>query len=564
MRPHTESPKQKRGGDYVYDALVQAGIELLVGLPGTQTLPLDRVVAERDEMEYLMARHETSIPHIAWGYYEATGTPAATLTVPGPGDTNSMHGLKNAYEDCVPVIHVSADSNPADRGKGPIHEIEPDTYDNVVKANVNVQAEAELPDKVARAIQCALTPPFGPVRIGVPSNLLASSFRAPQASVTPSRVDYDNSAQYTGAVEALAAAERPILYVGGGARRSSGANSAIDDLVETLDVPVLCSYKGKGVFPEDDPRFLGITAKHLPQGPTELLAAADTILALGTDFDGVTTADWSLPMGETLIHVNLDVSEIDSVYEADIAIVDDVRCAVEQLLEGLDSADRQAESWDGAELASSARSEYLEHLQDERLLEGSPVNTPGALRTIRDTLPRDAVVTTDIGGFRLWSKQVFEAYDQQQYITAGSWAGMGVGLPAALGAKAARPDQPVVTLTGDGGLMMCLTELHTAVEHGLDVVVLVFNDSDYGIISKSPKIDEYTDGRRFEWNSPDFATIAEGFGCQGVKVDSRSGLRDELVRALEADGPALIDIDVPSDEQSVVDAGRYSSKVVPR
>lgn len=563
MATQSDSRNSKRGGEYVYDALVDAGLELLVGLPGTQTLPLDRVVAERTEMEYVMARHETSIPHVAWGYYEACDKPAATLTVPGPGDTNAMHGLKNAYEDCVPIVHISADINPEDRGKGPIHEIEADTYDNVVKANVTVETETELTEKVERAIELALTPPCGPVRIGVPSRILEATFEASTVSVTPETRRHDNGAAYADAVDALANAKRPLLYVGGGARRSSGADETIERLAETLDAPVLSSYKGKGVFPEDDQRFLGVTAKHLPDSAKQVLDAADTVLALGTDFDGVTTANWSLPMGETLIHVNIDPSDIDVAYDSAISIVADVEHAGKRLLKDLRRTATQSTSWSGAELAADARAEYIDHLEEQGLLDDSPVNTPGALRTIRDVLPRETIVTTDIGGFRLWSKQVFEAYDRHQYITAGSWAGMGVGLPAALGAKLAHPDELVVSLTGDGGLMMCLTELHTAIEHDIDVVVVVFNNSDYGIISKSPKIDQYTDGQRFEWGSPDFATIAEGFGCRGIDVDSRADLRTALTEAVSAERPTVINVDVPSDERSVVDASKYSSEINP-
>lgn len=551
----------KRGGDHVYDALVEAGIELLVGLPGTQTLPLDRVVTERDQMEYVMARHETSIPHMAWGYYEAGGTPAATLTVPGPGDTNAMQGLKNAYDDCVPIVHVSADANPEERGKGPIHEIDPDTYDNVVKANVNVETEHELTEKVERAINVATTAPYGPVRLGVPSRILEATFEADPVSVSTGTVQHDNDRNYEQGVAALADAERPVVYVGGGARRSPDGGRVARELATVLDAPVVSSYNGKGVFPEDDPRFMGVTAKHLPAGAKRVLEAADVVLALGTDFDGVTTANWSLPMGETLIHVNLDVDDIDASYESDVAIVEDVGRAGEALLDGLQGADRAVERWTGAEIATSVRDEFFDHLESEGWFVEGTVSTPSGLRAVRDALPHDGIVSTDIGGFRLWAKQVFEAYDQEEYITAGSWAGMGVGLPSALGAKLAHPDRPVVSLHGDGGLMMCLTELHTAVEHDLDVVVVLFNNCDYGIISKSPKIDQYTEGQRFEWGSPDFATIAEGFGCRGVDVETTADLRAAVEDGLAADVPTLINVDVPSDAPSVVDAAAYESTV---
>ena len=148
----TTGPGTKRGAEYVYEALLAAGIELLVGLPGTQTLPLDRTVAAREKMTYVMARHETAIPHVAWGHYETSGEVAAILTVPGPGETNAMHGLKNAAEDGVPIVHIAADVNPDERGRSPIHEIEPGTYDNVLKENVIVTRPFELPGAVRRGI----------------------------------------------------------------------------------------------------------------------------------------------------------------------------------------------------------------------------------------------------------------------------------------------------------------------------------------------------------------------------------------------------------------------------
>lgn len=561
MSAYGGNSSAKRGGEHVYDALVDAGLELLVGLPGTQTLPLDRVVAERDEMEYVMARHETSIPHIAWGYYEATEQPAATLTVPGPGDTNAMHGLKNAADDCVPLIHISADANLEDRGKGPIHEIEPDTYDNVVKANVNVETANELTEKVARAIEVATTAPYGPVRLGIPSGILEATFEADPVTVSAEAVQHNTTRDIERAVEALATAARPIVYIGGGVRRSSGGDAVSRELAEVLDAPVVTSYKGKGVFPEDDPRFMGVTASHLPPGAERALDTADVVLALGTNFDGVTTANWNIPMGETLIHVNLDVNDIDAAYESDIAIVDDAAHAGRALLEGLSESEHTSQSWDGEAVATRVQDEYEAHLDSLGLLDDDPIATPSGLRAVRDVLPRDGIVSTDIGGFRLWAAQVFEAYEQEEYITAGSWAGMGVGLPSALGAKLAHPDRPVVSLHGDGGLMMCLTELHTAVEHDLDVVVVVFNNSDYGIISKSPKIDEYTEGHQFEWESPDFTTIAEGFGCRGVDVDSHRELRQAVEAGLEAAGPTLINVDIPVDEPSVVDASSFESSI---
>lgn len=558
----SQSTLKERGGDLLYQALVDAEIDTLIGLPGTQTLPLDRTVAQRDEMTYVMARHETAIPHIAWGYYESSGNVAATLTVPGPGDTNSMHGLKNALDDCVPIIHISADSDPADRGKGPIHEIDPNTYDNVVKANLNVETEIEFLETVKRGIAIAQTPPYGPVRLGVPSGLLAATITPPDAHVTPGRSDYDIDAELDEAIEMISRSPRPVVYVGGGARRSPGGPDAIRDLVETLDAPVFASYKGKGVFPEDDPRFTGVTARYLPAGAKRVLSRADTVLALGTDFDGVTTSNWALPMGENLIHVTLDPNDVNAAYSADVAIVGDVSEATREISRKLSGLSNQS-WWDGTRIGDAVRAEYRQHLADEGLLDDeAPAKTPGVLCQLRDVIPRESIVTTGIGGHRLWANAVFEAYGPNRYITAGSWAGMGVGLPSAIGAKLARPDSPVVCLTGDGGFLMCLQELHTAVEEELGVVVVVFNNSDYGIISKSPKINEYTRGQQFSWDSPDYVGIAESFGARGTVALTPGEARSAVETALAADGgPVVIDVQIQTDEPSVDDMADYDSAV---
>jgi acetolactate synthase-1/2/3 large subunit len=550
----------KSGGAHVYEALRAAGVELLVGLPGTQTLPLDRVVAAREEMRYVMARHETAIPHVAWGYYEASGRPAATLTVPGPGDTNAMHGLKNALEDCVPILHVSADVNPEDRGKGPIHEIEPDTFDNAVKANLNVERARDLPATVARGVELATTPPYGPVRLGVPSGVLAAEFEAPAASVTPEATTYDNGPGYDRAATLLRDAERPAVYVGGGVRRSPEGPAAVGELIEALDAPVCTSYKGKGVVPEDDPRWLGVTGSHLPAGARRVLDAADVVLAFGTDFDGVTTAGWSLPMGDRLVHVTLDADAVDAAYGTEVAVVADAGEAARTLRDRVEGA---AGGWDGAAVGEAVRAEYRDRLVDEGLLgdaTAAPARTPALCEAVRAATPRETPVTFDVGGFRLWAMQAFPAYGPERLVAAGSWAGMGVGLPAAVGAALAT-DGPVVSLAGDGGLMMAIHELHTAVEEGLDVTVVVSNNADYGVISKSPEIEAYAGAGRFAWGSPDFATVAEGFGCEATRVETAAAAGEVVADAVGNGRVTLVDVAVDPEEPSAAAFADYESTV---
>lgn len=549
---------EQRGGEHVYEALRAAEVDLLVGIPGTQTLPLDRVVAERDESRYLMARNETAVPHVAWGYHEAGGGLAATLTVPGPGDTNAMHGLKNAAEDNVPLVHVSAEVDPGDRGKGPIHEIGADTVDNAVKANLLVERPREVRPTVDRAVALATTPPTGPVRVGVPSGLLAETVDSPAASVEPETVTHETDAAYTAAADLLAAADRPLVHVGGGVRRSPGGADAAAALVDTLGAPFVTSYKGKGVLDETRPGWLGATASHLNAGARRALAAADVVVSLGTDLDGVATDGWSLPLGDALVHVNVDAGAFDRSYTADVAVAADAATAAQELVARVEGTG----TWDGARVGRAVREEYRTHLAEAGLLaSGQPARTPAVLDSLREAAPPETVVVTDVGGFRLWALQTFPARGPERYVTAGSWAGMGVGLPGAVGARLANPERPVLCLTGDGGLLMCVHELHTAAEADVDLTVVVFDNEDYGTISKSPAIADYGGGRQFAWDAPDYVGLAEAFGCRGVRAETPAAAASAVDERLDRPGVDVVSVPIDPAETGVAAAADYESTV---
>jgi len=543
----------KSGSEHVYDALVDAGVELAVGIPGRHSLPLDTRIREDDEMRYVMARHETAIPYVAWGYYETGGGPAATITVPGPGDTNASNGLRNATMDQVPMVHLSTDVPPEQRGKGALHEVDPSTFDAVVKENVDVTNPNAVPSAVAGGIEAALTPPYGPVRIGMP--YLGEAIETGAAEATPESVDHDNGDAYERVAELLASAERPVVYAGVGARRSADGPAALADLVETLDAPVVGSYKGKGAFPETDPRWAGTTGAQLPAGAVEMLDRADVVLALGTLFDVPTTRDASVPMGEHLVHVTVDPDQVDRVYEADAAILDDVGTACRELTARLEGAD--AGGWDGAAVGRRVREEYLAFVESEGMFrQDAPAATPAVLRALREALPEEAIAVADIAEFRTWALQLFEAPRHDSFILTGAWTSMGVGLPGALGAKLANPDRPVVCLTGDGGLMQCVEELHTAAEEGLDVTTVVFNNAAYGMINTTPGLTD-----RFGWESPDLPAIAEGFGCGATTVETPPEAAAAVEDALDTDRPELVNVLVDPDEPSSMDAWRYESEI---
>ena len=536
-------------GEAVVDCLLEHGIDTAFGIPGKQTLPLNRAFADRDA-RFVVARHETAVTHQAWGYAE-TGGPeamAATVVVPGPGDMNAMNGLKNATNDCVPLIHLAVETEADVRGGDGIHETPPETYDTVVKANVLVESPAGAVSAVTEAIRTAREHPQGPVRVGIPKDVLAS--RTPQAT-TPIREPAAPPEPGPQAVDTAGTVLRestaPVVIAGGGIRRS-GATARLRAVAERLDAPVVTTYKGKGVLPETHPLSAGVLCGGASTELRSLLAEADVGLVVGSDLDAVATAKWSVSMPETLVHVTLDGDDVGFGYETDLGIVADADrflTALDERLAGDDALGEEPTSPGEARAAAvreADRGRFSAIAADRD--EGAPLRSVEVLKTVREVLPSEAVVTADAGGFRLWTLVSFPAAGPTAYVNPGSWATMGTGLPAAIGAKLATPDREVVALTGDGGLMMCIHELHTLAAEAIDVTVVALNNDDYAIISEEAARSYDFPDQAYGWGETalDLASIAEAMGVHAERVTTQASLAEAIASARGHNGPSLVEV----------------------
>ncbi|RLM68767.1 thiamine pyrophosphate-binding protein [Halorubrum sp. Atlit-26R] len=531
----------------VVDAMLDRGVETVFGIPGKQTLPLNRALADRDA-RFVVARHETAVSHQAWGYAETSepGEMAATCVVPGPGDTNAMNGLKNALNDCVPLLHLAVETERSVRGGDGIHETPPETYDTVVKENVLVDSPAGAVPAVAEAIRTAREHPQGPVRVGIPKDVLAG--RTPQPAVgdrEPSPPAAPPADAVAEAADLLDAADAPVILAGGGVRRSA-ASDALRSAAEGLDAPVVTTYKGKGTLPESHPLSAGVLCGGASAELRELLADADVGLVVGSDLDAVATASWSVSMPETLVHVTLDGDDVGFGYEADLGVVADADRFLRALDDHTDDGRAASRDRSGAERAESVRAadrERFDALSEDRGPD-DPLRSVEVLSAVRDAVPEEAVVTADAGGFRLWTLVSFPASGPRSYVNPGSWATMGTGLPSAIGAKLANPDRDVVALTGDGGLMMCVHELHTLASEGIDVTVVALNNDDYAIISEEAERSyEFPEGA-YGWAETglDLVAVASGMGLPAERVRDRDAVGDAVERARGRDGPALVEV----------------------
>ena len=553
----------------VVDAMLDRGVDTVFGIPGKQTLPLNRALADRDA-RFVVARHETAVPHQAWGYAETSepGEMAATCVVPGPGDTNAMNGLKNALNDCVPLLHLAVETEGSVRGGDGIHETPPETYDTVVKNNVLVDSPAGAVPAVVEAIRTAREHPQGPVRVGIPKDVLASRTRQPAVGDRdPSPPPSPPAEPVAEAADLLADANSPVVLAGGGVRRS-GASDALRSTAERLDAPVVTTYKGKGTLPEGHPLSAGVLCGGASAELRGLLADADVGLVVGSDLDAVATASWSVSMPETLVHVTLDGDDVGFGYETDLGVVADADRFL-RALDGEIDADREdgatgTRDRSGAERAESVRAADRERFAalaesgdgrddgDGQVAPGGnrPLRSVEVLSAVREAVPKETVVTADAGGFRLWTLVSFPASGPRSYVNPGSWATMGTGLPSAIGAKLANPDRDVVALTGDGGLMMCVHELHTLAAEGIDATVVALNNDDYAIISEeASRSYDFPEGA-YGWAETglDLVAVASGMGLPAERVREREAVGDAVERARKRDGPALVEVVTDPDE----------------
>ncbi|RZV11523.1 acetolactate synthase large subunit [Natrinema hispanicum] len=545
----------------VIERLVENDVDTVFGVPGTQTLPLNEAIETRDDIRFVMARHETAVSHQAWGYAETSGRLAATAVVPGPGDMNAMNGLKNAFNDCTPILHLAVETEPEIRGGDGIHETPPDTYDTVVKDNVLVEHPESTAVVLEEAIATAETPPKGPVRVGIPKNFLTMDVSlATPATYSCESVAGVADADITAAAEVLAAAEQPVIVAGGGVR-AAGASDELRRIADRLGAPVVTTYKGKGVLPDGPDGYVaGTLAGSAAPELLACLADADAALAVGTDFDAVATRAWSVDVPDSLIHVTLEPDDLGTGYEPTVGIVADAAVALSALESALD--DRTVAAGDDAvERASEVRQATSDRVADLRL-SSPPLPSVSALEAVREAIPQETIVTVDAGGFRVWGLNVFEAAGPRSYVNPGSWATMGTGLPSGIGAQFANPDDDVVVLTGDGGLMMCVHELHTAVAEDVPLTVVVFVNEDYAIISDDADRNYGLEAGEYGWPGEpiDFVALAESLGLRAARAATPAEIQSRLAAAIDADDPVVLAVPTdPSEPQASDWMGDYSN-----
>jgi acetolactate synthase-1/2/3 large subunit len=545
--------------------LEKRGIEHIFGLCGHTNIAV-LAALEKSKIKFINVRHEQIAAHMADGYARAKKTTSVVLCHVGPGLTNAATGVANAALDSIPMVVIAGDVPSHYYGKHPHQEInlhadasQYEIYRPFVKRAWRVDRPELFPEIIEKAFQLAESGRPGPVLVSVPMDIFSKEidvslfekqYRHTKTLHKPS-IDEETAKQI---VEKLLNAERPLLFVGGGIMLAD-ASEELKELVDHLSIPVAYTLMGKGTISDDHPFTLGMTGFWGTKFVNDTCRNADLILALGTRFSEADCSSWeseytfNIPTTK-LIHIDIDPNEIGRNYPAEIGVVADLkqaltvlnRVAKELIPQGRQNHELKQRI---AQYKQEFRKSNEEHIRDNSY----PMRPERILQEVREVVPRDAYITTDVGWNKNGVGQQFPVYEAGTILTPGGYATMGFGAPAALGAKIARPDKVVVSLVGDGGFGQNPAVLATAAEENIAVVWVIMNNYAFGTIAGLEKAHFGTthgtvfqkDGKPY---SPDYASIAKAYGIEGIKIQSAEEFKPALKHAIEANKPFVIDVEM--------------------
>ncbi len=514
------------GADVLVAGLYVYGVRTVFGMPGSHTTAIYDAIERDGRIRTVLVRNEQAGAYAADGHARVTGRPGVICTTAGPGATNALSGVAEAWADSVPVLLVTGQVN-HDRLHqecGNYHEIDLEgILRPCTRYATTVMAHDQIPAAVARAFAAMTRGRPRPAALILPQDLMGMSVTGPlaPADLEPEPAARIDPAPVERAVTLLAQARRPIVLAGGGAVWG-GAGAEVRQLAERLQCPVVTTLNGKGVLDERDPLALG----HVRSARGRVAwPAADVVLAVGCRFTEVMTGFRTLQVPGKLIQIDIDPGQIGMNYPAEVGIVGDARQALALILAGLPAECRSdwGDLWPAARAARHPRPEWL-------------------IEALRAGLPDDAVVFTDASEMAYRMHTDYPAYAPRTFFYPSNYIALGWGFPAAVGAAVALPDRPVVSLSGDGGFLMACQELATAARYGLRVIAVIHNDRAYGAIKNLQRIKHEARYRDTDLNNPDFLQLAEAFGVPARRAADADAFRRALRAALDRAGPSLIEV----------------------
>jgi acetolactate synthase-1/2/3 large subunit len=537
------------GAQILWECLVRQGVTEIFGYPGGAILPAYDAMLDYP-IRHTLVRHEQGATHMADGYARASGRVGVAIATSGPGATNMVTGIATAMMDSSPIVCITGQVGSRLIGTDAFQEIDITGITlPVTKHNYLVTAPDQIAKAVREAFAIAQAGRPGPVLIDLTKDAQQASCEfdweaaAPRRSFSPAAtvLSRDLLAQAAALIDA---AERPVILSGHGVM-ISGAERALREFAERANIPVATTLLGIGGFPASHPLNLGMMGMHGEAWVNVAIQEADLLIACGMRFDDRVTGNLKTyaPRAKK-IHIEIDPSEINKNVRADVPLVADLREALDQLLPLIANGDRKA--WHGTIDASRGDSAVrdIQSLPDDGHLYAAHVIND----LWRATRTRDTIVVTDVGQHQMWEAQYYHHDEPRSLITSGGLGTMGFAVPAAIGAKRARPEAEVWAIVGDGGFQMTMCELATAVQDGIAIKVAIINNGFLGMVRQWQ---EFFYGRRYAatpLSGPDFVKLAEAFGILGRAVTARPGVLPAIDEAVRHDGPVVIDFRVEQED----------------
>ncbi|MDH4943995.1 acetolactate synthase large subunit [Sulfurimonas sp. C5] len=534
---------QISGAQMVIEALIAEGVETVFGYPGGAIMNVYDEIYKQDKFHHILTRHEQAAVHAAEGYSKASGKVGVAMITSGPGFTNAVTGLADAYMDSIPLVVIS--------GQVPMSLIGTDAFQEIdavgisrscTKHNYLVTDAKDLPRILKEAFYIASSGRPGPVHVDIPKDVTAQieefNYDIELELETYKPTTKGNPRQIKKAMEAIAAAKRPLFYLGGGIINSNAAYD-VRDLIHKTQIPAVETFMARGTLSHDDKYLIGMLGMHGSYASNMAMSETDLVIALGARFDDRVTGKLSeFAKNAAIIHVDIDPASISKLVNADYPIVGDVKSVVNEMLTLADCVDgSRYESWRETIENFDALHPLTFHEDSER------IKPQWVVKRVGELLGDDANISTDVGQHQMWAAQFYPFTRPRQFVSSGGLGTMGFGFPAAMGVKAAAPEKVSINFTGDGSILMNVQELMTAVEKKLPVINIILNNNFLGMVRQWQTL--FYDKRHSETDlsmQPDFVKLAEAFGGIGYRVSTKEDFDAALKDAVEKNVVAFIDV----------------------
>lgn len=533
------------GAKALLEVFQSEGVEIVFGYPGGSLLTLYDALLD-SPIKHVLPRHEQTAVHAADAYARATGKVGVCMATSGPGASNMVTGIANAYMDSIPLVIIT--------GQVPTNLLGSDCFQEVditgmtmpiTKHSYLVKDANDIPRIAKEAFHIAGTGRPGPVLIDLPKDVIAAEVTASQPSkVTLKSYKYfskGNSGQIEEAVKALAQSKKPVVYAGGGVI-TSGAEKVLGELIKKTDIPVVTTLMGIGSLPSSHPNLLGMVGMHGTITANLAVNDCDLLIAIGVRFDDRVTSGLKhrFATKAKVIHIDIDPAEIGKVVRAHIPIVGDAALVLEEIVR---KAKPPSISQWWSQLRKWQKKYPLCYEQDGQLHPQAILEAMGKIGG------EDAIITTDVGQHQMWAAQFFPVKSGRQFLTSAGLGAMGFGFPAAIGAQIAYPDKLVFLVTGDGSFQMSIQELATTVQYKLPIKIILMNNGVLGMVKQLQKMFYEERFSQIQLNAnPDFVKVAEAYGIKGIRIETPDQVEPAIKEAIALPEPVLLDCLISPDE----------------